>query len=190
MPDKETKKNFGEEQILSIAQIKPYWRNPRINAEAIDAIASSIEEYGYLPRIVVDKKYVIVVGDTRYRAMQRLGYKEIPVIVADHLTAKQAKAFRIVDNKSGELASWDTEKLVLELRELSLPSLEIFFPNIDLEAMVQESTGAEGFHPLTEADLAQAATDDLNKVDRNEVNRNEALTQVFCPNCGHDFQLV
>jgi len=170
-------------------EIKPYWRNPRDNEGAVDAAAKSIEEYGYQARIVVDKKLVIIVGDTRYRALRKLGYEEVEVIVAEGLTQKQAKEYRIVDNKVGELATWNNEKLVLELRELELPKMEIFFPDIDLSGMIAESAGASAFN-VNEAAIEAALAGNDAKISSGEIIRNDALTEAICPECGHQFQLV
>lgn len=68
--------------------------------------------------IIVDKDGVIVAGHTRLKAAEKLGLDEVPVIVADDLTPEQVKAFRLADNKVGELADWDFDKLDEELAEL------------------------------------------------------------------------
>ncbi len=67
---------------------------------------------------MVDKEGVIIVGDTRYKAGLRLALKKVPVHVARDLTEEQIKAYRIMDNKTGELAEWDEERLRQELAEL------------------------------------------------------------------------
>ena len=102
-----------------IHSIKPYEKNPRKNEDAITPVANSIREFGWQQPIVVDKKGVIIAGHTRYYAAQQLGLSEVPVVVAN-LTEKQAKAYRLADNKTGELASWDFSLLDLELADLGL----------------------------------------------------------------------
>jgi ParB-like chromosome segregation protein Spo0J len=98
--------------------IRPYERNPRVNEPAVDAVARSIEAYGFRQPIVVDPQGVIVVGHTRFLAAQKLGLKNVPVHVATDLSPEQAKAYRIADNKSAELAMWDFDLLPIELQEL------------------------------------------------------------------------
>lgn len=100
-------------------EIKPYERNPRRNEEAVDAVAASIKEFGFQQPIVVDKDGVIIAGHTRYKAAKRLGLKTIPVVVADELTDEQVRAYRLADNKTGELAEWDFNLLPAELDMLS-----------------------------------------------------------------------
>lgn len=99
--------------------IFPYENNPRDNDDAVEYVAASIEEFGFKVPIIIDKDGVIVAGHTRYKAAMRLGMEEVPCIVADDLTQEQIKAFRLADNKVGEIATWDFSKLNLELEALS-----------------------------------------------------------------------
>ena len=103
---------------MRISELKPYPKNPRINDGAVDAVAASIREFGWKQPLVVDKDGVIVAGHTRYKAAQKLGIEEVPVVVADDLTPEQVKAYRLADNKTAELAEWDFGKLEEELAEL------------------------------------------------------------------------
>lgn len=96
-------------------EIKPYEKNPRKNDDSVDYVANSIKEFGFKQPIVIDKDGVIVAGHTRYKAAKKLGLKEVPCIVADDLTDEQIKAYRIADNKVGELSEWDFGLLGIEL---------------------------------------------------------------------------
>lgn len=102
--------------MAKIEDLKPYEKNPRNNDKAVDFVANSIKEFGFKVPIVVDKDNVIINGHTRLKASLKLGLKEVPVIVADDLTEEQIKAFRLADNKSGEIATWDYELLEDELQ--------------------------------------------------------------------------
>ena len=101
-----------------IKSIRPYEKNPRRNDEAVEAVAASIREFGWQQPIVVDKDGVIIAGHTRYKAAKKLKCDTVPVVVADDLTEDQVKAYRLADNKTGELAEWDTALLGEELAEL------------------------------------------------------------------------
>ena len=101
-----------------ISEIKPYERNPRRNDEAVTYLVESISSFGFKQPIVVDKDGVIVAGHTRFKAAKQLGMTEVPCVVADDLTPEQIKAFRLADNKVGEIATWDFELLHLELDDL------------------------------------------------------------------------
>lgn len=109
-----------------IKKVKPYDRNPRRNDNAIDAVAASIREFGFRQPIVVDRDGVIIVGHTRLKAAKKLGMKEVPVLVADDLTEEQVKAYRLADNKTGELAGWDFSALEEELSEFTKIGMEQF----------------------------------------------------------------
>ena len=102
-----------EVKSMSIDDIKPYENNPRDNDDAVDSVANSIKEFGWQQPIVVDKDMVIIVGHTRYKAAKKLGMDKVPVVVASKLTPEQVKAYRLADNKVGELADWDYIKLII-----------------------------------------------------------------------------
>lgn len=105
-------------EMRPLAEIRPYERNPRNNDAAVDAVAESIRRFGFRQPIVVDPEGVIIVGHTRFRAAGLLGLEKVPVHVAKDLTPEQIRAYRIADNKTNELASWDLDLLPIELAEL------------------------------------------------------------------------
>lgn len=89
---------------LPLGEVHPYKNNPRKNDGAVDAVAASIKQYGFLVPLVISADHEIITGHTRYKAAGRLGLKTVPCVIADELTDEQIKAFRLVDNKVGELA--------------------------------------------------------------------------------------
>lgn len=108
-----------------IGDLTPYENNPRINDNAVDAVAKSIEEFGFKVPIVIDKDGVIVAGHTRLKAAKQLQIDEVPCIIADDLSDEELKAFRLADNKVSELAGWDWDKLEEELEELKMSDIEM-----------------------------------------------------------------
>lgn len=108
--------------LVSTDKIKPYKNNPRINSDAVDQVANSINEFGFQQSILVDKNMVVVAGHTRLEAAKKLGLKKVPISVVGkdtpELTPKQIKAFRIADNKTHEYAQWDWDLLKDELKGL------------------------------------------------------------------------
>lgn len=104
-----------EVQEIKIDQLTPYDHNPRQNDGAVDAVAASIKNFGFKVPIVIDADRVIVAGHTRFKAAKKLGLESVPCIVADDLTEEQIRAFRLADNKVGELAGWDFDLLNMEL---------------------------------------------------------------------------
>lgn len=130
-----------EVKNVSIDSIKPYKNNPRDNEAGVDAVANSIKEFNWQQPIVVDENNVIIVGHTRYLAAKKLGLKEVPVKVATGLTPEQVKAYRLADNKTGELTDWDMGLLDDELADIADIDMSDFGFNLDLgddEAKVQE----------------------------------------------------
>ena len=105
-------------EMRPLSAVTPYEKNPRRNDAAVEAVARSIQEFGFRQPIVVDEAGVIVVGHTRLKAAQRLGLEQVPVHVATDLTPEQARAYRIVDNQSNTLADWDPALLSIELMDL------------------------------------------------------------------------
>ena len=104
---------------MRITDVKPYKNNPRRNGKAVDAVAASIEEFGWRAPIVVDKDMVIICGHTRLKAAQKLGLAEVPVHIAEDLTPEQIKAFRLADNSVGAISTFSGTQLKLELGELA-----------------------------------------------------------------------
>ena len=112
-------------------EIKPYENNPRHNDNAVDAVAASIREFGFKVPLVVDSDGVIVAGHTRYKAAKKLGLQTVPCLVADDLTQEQVKAFRLADNKVGELATWDLDTLKVELDNIGEIDMSEFGFSLD-----------------------------------------------------------
>ena len=102
-----------------VKDLIPYINNPRHNDAAVDAVASSIAEFGFKVPLVIDKNNVIITGHTRLKAAKKLGLETVPVVIADDLTEAQIKAFRLADNKVAEIAEWDEDLLKIELEELA-----------------------------------------------------------------------
>nr|DAR14745.1 MAG TPA: adenine specific DNA methyltransferase [Caudoviricetes sp.] len=112
--------------IKGLDEIWPYENNPRVNDGAVGAVAESIREFGFQQPIVVDRDGVIIAGHTRYKAAQKLGLTEVPVVVAGNLTDEQVRAYRLADNKTGELAEWDFSALEEELAGIGELDMSLF----------------------------------------------------------------
>lgn len=138
--------------------VKPYEKNPRHNESAVDAVSESIRLYGFRQPIVVDMDGVIVVGHTRWKAAAKLGLKEVPVHVAEDLTPEKARAYRIADNQTATLASWDVDLLVGELDALKGLGVDLGglgFPEQELANLMALLPGAA----LTDPDNVPAPPD-------------------------------
>lgn len=147
-----------------LEELTPYENNPRRNDEAVPYVAESIKQFGFKVPIVIDKNGVIVSGHTRYKASKSLGLAEVPCIIADDLTEEQIKAFRLADNKVGEIATWDDELLAGEIE------------GIDLDM------GEFGFIELSEIDVDSFFEDSAPKKTEEEEK------EIQCPHCGMFFK--
>jgi hypothetical protein len=105
-------------ELRNLSDLCPYPGNPRLNDDAVDAVAASLREFGFRQHIVVDTDGVIIVGHTRYKAAVKLELDQVPVHVATDLTAEQIRAYRIADNQTSEQSDWDYDLLPIELGEL------------------------------------------------------------------------
>jgi DNA modification methylase len=113
-------------EMWSLDKITPYARNARqIPPEAVDKVAGSIREFSFRQAIVVDSQGVIICGHTRLLAARKLGMREVPVHVADSLTPAQVRAYRLLDNRSHEETTWDSDLLAFELIELKDLGLDL-----------------------------------------------------------------
>lgn len=144
---------------IDIDNLREYENNPRNNDSAVDAVAESIRQFGFKVPIVIDGDNVIVCGHTRAKAARKLGMDTVPCIIADDLTPEQIKAFRLADNKTGELAEWDFTKLEEELFGIS--------ERLDMSAF--------GFE-LPDFDEGEES-------DQGDLTEKEKKT-IVCPNCG------
>jgi DNA modification methylase len=138
-------------ELRLLDAVRPYANNPRQNLDAVEAVAESIRRFGFRQPIVVDADGVIVAGHTRFRAAQRLGLATVPVHVATDLTADEIRAYRLADNKTAELASWDTSMLSIELDALRGAGIDWTLLGFDEEELAKllAPAGTEG---LTDPD--------------------------------------
>lgn len=155
-------------RMTPITAIRPYDRNPRIIPQAaVDAVARSIQAFGFRSPIIVDRDGVILAGHTRYKAAQQLGLAEVPVVWQTDITDIQARGYRIADNKVAELSAWDRDALDAEVRELAdlgdtdLDALGL--ADWELERILADDSGGVGLPeetpPPTYSQARPAASD-------------------------------
>lgn len=131
-------------------ELREYDNNPRFNENAVAAVAESIATFGWKQPIVIDAAGVIVAGHTRAKAAAQLGLAAVPCIVADDLTDEEIRAYRLVDNKTAELAEWDFDKLDAELDGLEM--------DFDMSAFgFTQSADEEMMSAINDNDMEQTA---------------------------------
>jgi ParB-like chromosome segregation protein Spo0J len=146
-------------ELLAIGKVTPYDQNARkITPEAIDKVAASIHEFGWRQPIVVDAEFVVIAGHTRLEAARKLGLKRVPVLIARDLTPAQAKAYRLMDNRSHQEATWDAPQLAEALAELQAEGASLELTGFDpdevaafLENAAAAATPPEEFPEYDEA---------------------------------------
>jgi ParB-like chromosome segregation protein Spo0J len=136
-------------ELWPIEKVQPYDRNPRVNDDAVDAVATSLAEFGFRQPIVVDGDGVIIVGHTRWKAAKKLGLARVPVHIATDLSADQVRAYRIADNQTATLAEWDFELLPIELKDLQQAEYDLSVLGFDAEELAE----------LLDGDVAEGLTD-------------------------------
>lgn len=128
----------------SLDSIHPYKRNPRINdGAAVEAVKESIKQCTYVAPIVVDENGEILAGHTHYKALRSLGYEEAEVVVKEGLTEQQKKKYRILDNRTNELAGWDFEKLLEEIEDVDFEGYDFGIDSINEELTKKIEAGFE-----------------------------------------------
>lgn len=158
-----------------ITELIPYINNPRkIGDDAVNAVASSIKNFGFKSPIIIDAQNEIIAGHTRYLAAKKLGMTEVPCVIADDLTPAERRAYRIADNKTGEYAEWDDtllgvelEMLVEEFGDLSELADMVAFPEEEISALL------DSLH----ADMEDVEHLELDEEDLELPEEGEEITQ-------------
>ena len=115
-----------EIEYWPLDRLIPYARNARTHSDdQIALIAGSIVEFGFVNPILVDSRDGIVAGHGRLLAARKLHLDRVPVIVLDHLSDIQRRAYIIADNRLALHAGWDNEMLGLELAALEQESFNL-----------------------------------------------------------------
>ena len=180
------RKNNMKVQNIPLDDIKPYWRNPRKNEGAIEAVKKSIQDYGFNQPLILDAKKVIIAGHTRYKALLELGYKDAPCVIVDLPPAK-AKEYRIADNKTSELSEWDMDALIPELREIEgVASMQVFFPDLDLQSLLEDTATVAA---VTTAEIEKQQEKMENRFEEHSNAVQGRYVEILCPHCGEAFFL-
>ena len=106
-------------EMWPITKLRPYERNARTHDdEQVAQLVKSIERFGFTNPILVDKEDGVLAGHGRLMAAKRLGLRQVPVVVLDHLDEAQRRAYVLADNQIANNAGWDLELLRGELLDL------------------------------------------------------------------------
>ena len=161
-------------KVITLGELQAYANNPRVNEGGVEPLKESIKGHKYQQPIIVTKDNVIVAGHTRLKAIKKLGYKdtdEIEVQVYDG-TEEEAKAFRLIDNKTGEFSGWDFEMLDEERASISL-NLDTWFPALEVDEFEEV--------PYEE--------DSDEYIDTTTPSEPKEKKHMVCPHCGQVIEL-
>lgn len=139
-----------------IGEVKPYFRNPRINHRTIDALVQAIPLAGFNVPIVIDSDGIIVKGHARYAAAIRLGMETIPCVVSE-ADEEAIRLDRLADNRIAEYSAWDNAKLEAELKTIGIDLSFLDLKDPEIAPMANERPGV-GAEVGGEAIVPQGAT--------------------------------
>lgn len=144
---------------VDVKSVIPYENNPRENAGAVEYVKNSIDDFGFRKPVVVDENMVLLAGHTRIMALKELGIRKVVCAVVDGLTEEQKTAYRIKDNRAGELSLFDFDKVAAEI---------LTFQGVDMERYGFEPPKIEPPKALPEV----------------EADMDGGKDAVVCPRCG------
>jgi len=133
-------------ELWQTDRLVPYAKNARTHSpEQVAQIAASIVEFGFVNPILVDSNAGIIAGHGRLLAARKLGLGEVPVVVLDHLSETQRRAYIIADNKLAQNAGWDDKTLAAELGDLEAEGVDLGVVGFsDEELAARQGRGAGG----------------------------------------------
>jgi len=153
-----------------LTELEPYENNPRKNEGAVDVLVASIRTFGFRVPLLITKDNVIISGHTRLKAAEKLGMESVPCLIVDSLSENDIRQFRIVDNKSAELAKWDFAALADELEDI---------PEINMDAFGFAAFDVDEQEPVeVTSSLGEGEEVDLEDFD-------DAKFDHKCPECGY-----
>lgn len=152
---------------VRLADIKPYEKNQKKHDDTqVNNIAISIDKYGFVQPLVLDKDNNIIIGHGRYLAAEKLNMESAPAVYAENLTDEQIRELRILDNKLNE-SEWDIDKLKLDLEELDFSEFDLSF---DIP------------------DQIEFDEDKLNNLFEDAETKEKEPKKIQCPHCGEWFE--
>src|SRR3990167_5841013 len=129
---------------LPITALKPRERNARTHSKKqISKIAASIERFGFVNPVLLDRNNSIVAGHGRVEAAKKLGWETVPTVRLEHLSDVDLSAYVLADNQLATLAGWDKEILRIDLQDLIAVNGEIDvtltgFDMADIDLILEE----------------------------------------------------
>ena len=123
-------------KTVEISKLKPYENNAkRHTGIQLEKLSKSIEEFGFISPVLIDKDFNIIAGHGRTEAAKQIGIKSVPCVEIEGLTEEQRKAYILADNRLAEFGQWDYDLVRAEIGELEtlefdIESLDLKFPEL------------------------------------------------------------
>jgi len=184
---------INEIHMIPTNQIKPYIRNPRKNAQAIEKLAELLPKTGFNVPLVLTRQNVIVKGHTRWAVAIKLGIKALPCVYTD-ADPEAIKLDRITDNKLSEYSHFDPDLLAQELAEIDTDiDLSQFDLSIDnsiykIEPPINDpSTTHQQPKNAMDSNISNSPTHNSSTTHQPPSTPHPPPSQLEtkCPNCGH-----
>jgi len=129
--------DIGEVRKISIDLLRPYQNNAKKHSpDQVTKIAESIQEFGFLNPVLIDKDYNVIAGHGRIMAMKQLGETEVPCLFVEGLTEAQRRAYILADNRLTELGEWDKDLVSSELEELKNIGFDLTFTGFSIDDII------------------------------------------------------
>lgn len=156
---------------IKLEKIKPFAKNNKIHStKQVEMIANSIKEFGFKNPIILDKNNEIIAWHGRLLAAQQLGMETVPCIMADDLTPKQVKAYRLLDNRISDFAQYDLNNIAEELKEVG--DTQLWLETLDgiFDGIITKDTFTDDFTlPEWEKWFIETMTFTLHKTQKESV---------------------
>ncbi len=146
-------------EYWQIDQLIDYSRNPRKNDVVLQKMVASVQEFGMTIPILCQSNGLIIDGHLRMKVARHLKMETVPVVIADHLSEVQVKAFRLLANRSANWAEWDEDLLSLELSELQSMDFNLNLTGFDSKELELYLDSSE---PVNDDKVAE---EQINKMD-------------------------
>ena len=164
--------------MWSLERLRPYERNARTHSpEQVAQIVASIQEFGFTNPLLVDGSDGILAGHGRLAAAKDMGLTEVPVIVLDHLSAEQRRAYILADNQLALNAGWDVELLQTEVVALHLADFDLSLLGFD-DDRIATLLDPEG---IDREEEGEGSPEEFKEVDE------DIETDHRCPSCGYEW---
>lgn len=172
-------------EIWPVDRLVPYARNARTHSDGqVAKIAAAITQFGFTNPILVDSKDGILAGHGRLQAARTLGLQEVPVIVLDHLSDTQRRAYIIADNKLAEESGWDVTLLEQELRDLDMEGFDLEatgFTDEEITHLLGDGLIPDSIEPRVDPVATQASAERVEAEEKAEQARGSLAEQFGAP---------